>query len=81
MYKCSVNITGLFHRLYFRHNSLMFRYYIHKQPDTPTQLEDLNEVIEEDTGGIVPFTTYSKPNDDSGYHSLKRKAEKEVILC
>ena len=45
----------------------------------PTQLEDLNEVIEED-GGIVPFTTYNKPSDsdDSGYHSLKRKSEKEV---
>ena len=49
------------------------------QPDTPTQLEDLNEVIEEDTG-VVPFGTYANKTrgNDSGYGSLKRPAEKEV---
>lgn len=50
------------------------------QSDTPSRLvEDLSEVIEEETG-IVPFTNYSlkKEPNDSGYGSLKRKSEKEV---
>ena len=56
-----------------------------QQPHTPTQLvEDINEVIEEETG-ITPFGSYktvkveeTKP-DDSGYNSFKRKRSgKEV---
>ncbi len=53
--------------------------------DTPTQLvEDINEVIEEETG-IAPFSSYKGVKiedckaEDSGYGSFKRKRSgKEV---
>ncbi len=49
------------------------------QPETPSQLvEDLNEVIEEDSRGSLPFRSYNAGKQDASANSVKGARQKEV---